>query len=354
MILFCAQVIYTQPVCHGPEEFDNRKMAPWVDITDYITDAHRAQGYIELTVQVEVDPPYVPGTGDSGDSFYFAKDDDRYGDYDIRAVCDGVRYEMIVEDLKKGNYSSYPIQPDGGQNQDGIWAPLNNQITLRFEVPYQVLGYYKIFIGNNFRSWRRGGSTYQGKILYEEPSPGPYAHAEFPETVVKGVSIEFDGSLSLVYKSDTTITQYEWDFGDGSTAVGEKVTHSYSEAGTYTVTLTVTDSDGNINTYSDTIQVVDAAPSFSLRGLFPNPADFRILNSARIGLNIEEEGTYNISIYSFTGKKITSWSQSLKPGYWEVEWNGTDSKGNEVPGGIYMLVVEGKGKKEVKKFYLVR
>jgi len=41
---------------------------------------------------------------------------------------------------------------------------------------------------------------------------------------------------------------FEWDFGDGTTAVGQNPIHAYSEVGVYTVTLTVTDSEGNIAT----------------------------------------------------------------------------------------------------------
>lgn len=35
---------------------------------------------------------------------------------------------------------------------------------------------------------------------------------------------------------------FEWDFGDGSEAIMPNPTHSFSEMGTYTITLTVTDS----------------------------------------------------------------------------------------------------------------
>jgi len=47
---------------------------------------------------------------------------------------------------------------------------------------------------------------------------------------------------------------FEWNFGDGTTAVGQNPVHAYSEAGVYTVTLTVTDSEGN--TATDTATVV--------------------------------------------------------------------------------------------------
>lgn len=59
-----------------------------------------------------------------------------------------------------------------------------------------------------------------------------------------GEDYEFDGSLSQV--EDGKITKFNWDFGDGSDEVKTRsVTHAFEEAGTYTVTLTVYDQDGN-------------------------------------------------------------------------------------------------------------
>jgi len=40
------------------------------------------------------------------------------------------------------------------------------------------------------------------------------------------------------------ITSWQWDFGDGSMANGQNVTHAYGHGGTYIVTLTVTDETG--------------------------------------------------------------------------------------------------------------
>ena len=49
----------------------------------------------------------------------------------------------------------------------------------------------------------------------------------------------FDGTKSV--DSDGTIVAYAWTFGDGSTATGSKASHTYAVAGTYPVSLTVTD-----------------------------------------------------------------------------------------------------------------
>jgi PKD repeat protein len=69
------------------------------------------------------------------------------------------------------------------------------------------------------------------------------------------LSCAFDGSTS----SDTggTITGYSWDFGDGSAAAtGANPTHVYAVAGTYTVTLTVTDSTSATNSVSHSVAPV--------------------------------------------------------------------------------------------------
>ena len=53
------------------------------------------------------------------------------------------------------------------------------------------------------------------------------------------LSCSFDASGST--DSDGSIVTYAWSFGDGSSGSGVTVSHTYGTAGTYTVTLTVTD-----------------------------------------------------------------------------------------------------------------
>lgn len=51
------------------------------------------------------------------------------------------------------------------------------------------------------------------------------------------------------------MTSYAWDFGDGKTAATQSPTHVYQSAGSYTATLTVTDSNGLTDWASATITV---------------------------------------------------------------------------------------------------
>ena len=78
------------------------------------------------------------------------------------------------------------------------------------------------------------------------PPPPPPAENVAPTAEIAincaGLTCTFDASGSS--DSDGTITSYAWNFGDGTTGSGESTTHSYTQPGTYSVTLTVTDDDG--------------------------------------------------------------------------------------------------------------
>jgi len=77
-------------------------------------------------------------------------------------------------------------------------------------------------------------------------------------TVFTGEVIHFDASGSS--DPDGSITTYYWDFGDSTNAWSVTVDHSYSDDGTYTVTLTVTDDDGATDTANSTKTVLNRSP----------------------------------------------------------------------------------------------
>ncbi len=83
--------------------------------------------------------------------------------------------------------------------------------------------------------------------------------------------------------SATSITSWFWNFGDGTTSTAQNPSHTYSTAGTYTVTLEVGNSSGvDTVTYSNVITVTAPAPAAPVAnfttsvtsGVFPLPVQF--------------------------------------------------------------------------------
>jgi uncharacterized repeat protein (TIGR01451 family) len=91
-------------------------------------------------------------------------------------------------------------------------------------------------------------------VFVDEPmasftaSPNPAGCAE---------AITFDASSSSHPNPDRSIVSYAWDFGDGATASGMIVTHTYLTNGNLTATLTVTDDNAppRTDTATQTITV---------------------------------------------------------------------------------------------------
>jgi PKD repeat protein len=80
-----------------------------------------------------------------------------------------------------------------------------------------------------------------------------------PTTGAAPFAVAFDGSASS--GSTGTIVSYDWNFGDGATGSGATVNHTYTAAGAYTASLTVTDTAGA----TDVAIVTIAANSSDLR-----------------------------------------------------------------------------------------
>jgi PKD repeat protein len=81
-----------------------------------------------------------------------------------------------------------------------------------------------------------------------------------------GLSCSFDGGTST--DSDGTISDYSWDFGDGTRGSGKTVQHDYNNGGTFQVTLTVTDSGGATASDSGWLTVIGlSARGYKVKGL---------------------------------------------------------------------------------------
>ena len=90
-----------------------------------------------------------------------------------------------------------------------------------------------------------------------------------PDTVSTEDTVQFDASGS--FDSGGNIVKYIWDFGDGVSDLGATVSHVYKSTGDYTITLTVTDSEGNSSLRKKTITVYPGKPiaDFNIHPLYP-------------------------------------------------------------------------------------
>lgn len=106
----------------------------------------------------------------------------------------------------------------------------------------------------------------------------------------------FNASQSTA-SSGRTITTYSWDFGDGSTGSGVTVTHAYTRAGSFTVTLLVTDDANQVGTTTGSVTV--AATSGQIVADFTvSPTDPKI--SAGTNVNVNFDATPSISTAGIT------------------------------------------------------
>jgi RHS repeat-associated protein len=83
-------------------------------------------------------------------------------------------------------------------------------------------------------------------ITVTTPNQPPVASPGGSYSGNSGTLIQFNGSGSS--DSDGTITNYQWNFGDGTSGSGLAPLHAYASPGTYAATLTVTDNGGATTT----------------------------------------------------------------------------------------------------------
>ena len=128
-----------------------------------------------------------------------------------------------------------------------------------------------------------------------DPMPGGYID------ICPGdrVTFQAEGSYpqnNAVYPQSDGTSSFEWDFGDGTAAVGTDVSHVYDEPGGYIVQLTITDDRGctNTNFLSQRVRVA-TIPTFGIGGtLDPEicAGDTVLLSASISGLDT----TANVSV----------------------------------------------------------
>ncbi len=111
--------------------------------------------------------------------------------------------------------------------------------------------------GSDSTSPPNSGSSVRAIQIQNRPPVATFTGST--NSVQTGVLVSFNAASSS--DPDGTIVSYLWDFGDGSTGSGATASHSYANAGTYTVRLTVTDNSGSTSSTTYAVTATGAPQS---------------------------------------------------------------------------------------------
>ena len=132
--------------------------------------------------------------------------------------------------------------------------------------------------------------------IWDTAPEASFTMTNLNEAAVPQHNYKFAGDLPLNMSFDASAStstgdlEYQWDFGDGNTDIGEQIDHTYSNEGFYLVTLTVTDEDTEL---TDTSQA------------FVQAANYYIGHEPTIKFNYPE-GLGNLALDLSLGEEDTS------------------------------------------------
>jgi len=114
--------------------------------------------------------------------------------------------------------------------------------------------------------------------VYTQPVPNAPPAAAFTHTFADR-TVTVDAGPS--HDPDGMLTEYVWDFGDGTTATGTQASHTYSTPGTYLVTLAVKD-DRGAEAFASASSII-TIPRYSFTGFGAPVNDPPTVNTMRAG-----------------------------------------------------------------------
>jgi PKD repeat protein len=110
------------------------------------------------------------------------------------------------------------------------------------------------FVVRAYNAYEESGDSNEAHLYASSPNQAPTASfIANPTSGDAPLTVTFNGSGSS--DADGSVVSYDWDFGDGHTDSGASTSYTYTSAGTYSVTLKVTDDDGATGSASSLIQV---------------------------------------------------------------------------------------------------
>ncbi len=200
------------------------------------------------------------------------------------------------------------------------------------------------------------------EIEIEEPCEGD-CNMEAEIEIGQLEDCEFQFSGNILY-TGTPITNWVWNFGDGTTAIGSHVNHTYATNGTYIVTLTVFGSSPNneeccFTTIKREVSV-NCVPEQKFKAisnqsnineealnnvtLYPNPSN----GTVNISFDLANDDQISIIIIDASGKRVYNGTLVNKTaGTHNIELS------TDLPRGSYTSIISTKFNKVYKKLIIL-
>lgn len=215
-----------------------------LDLSDYLTDS----GEYDISISV-TDAAGNTKTVESG--FTYAKN--QMSEFEVTAVADGCSVRLDWTPASDNSDVYYEIRrKDADGAEKYIATTRANELSYTDSGLYPLKEYAYSVVAHDENMYTAKSNT--TNIKSGNDTIAPIAHAGNSSVTIAEQTIKFDGSRS---SDNFGIKEYLWDFGDGTTGTGKISEHAYSAAGTYNVTLTVTDESGNSDTDTLTVTVYD-------------------------------------------------------------------------------------------------
>jgi subtilisin family serine protease len=145
----------------------------------------------------------------------------------------------------------------------------------------------------------------------------PVANPNGPYSGTVGTAVNFSSAGS--YDPDGQIVSYHWDFGDGATSNQANPSHTYNAAGTYTVTLTVTDDQGATDTKSTTADITSGGGGGGTDVVHITKAEYR---ASKKELKVEATSTDPTATLTVVGYGTMTYDP--KKGIWKFRKKPVD------------------------------
>jgi parallel beta-helix repeat protein len=147
------------------------------------------------------------------------------------------------------------------------------------------------------------GSIYTDYLPLVTPTNLAAPDADFSSNVTSG---DVPLYVSFADASTGTATAWNWSFGDGTYSTEKNPIHTYSKAGTYTVSLTASNAAGN-DTKTKTNYIVAAAPQIPVANFWGYP--------------VSGNAPLNVTFRDNTAGSATAWNWSFGDGTYSTEKN---------------------------------